>query len=143
MTPFSVQKLLINMSDFNHIKSNIVSSKFSFCTEFEKEMNISQGYFSESIFNYVFSLFVLKEAFCKTNKELIFKQYIEDFEEWNFTNSIEVSDNINKRYKKIVIISKEYMLHMLKMNNDDSDYISRKFESDKVKNFEILKGMYT
>jgi hypothetical protein len=128
MLPFSVDRLLIAMSnDFDLVKKDIVSYKFNFCNEFEKELNLEVGEYSQLVFDYIFNLYNFRQAFGRDE----FRSLIEDVKDMNFSNHSTISDYVSLKYKSFLTIYQKYFMDYFGFKHADPLYMSRKIEGNR------------
>ena len=128
MIPYSVDKLILNMiEDMDTIKKDIVPWKFNFCNEFEKELDLEMGEYSQSVFDYVFNLFFFKQAFGKDG----LKKKIDEIRDLNFYNSQQTCEFFSKQYLEFIILYKKHFMDYFGFSHDDPLHIQRKIDSSK------------
>jgi len=124
MTPFSVQNLCIKMSAIQYLKGqSLVAEKFKFCTEFEKELKIEKGSYSEDIFDFVFNVYNFKKVYTSTK----FKQLLSNFLDLNFLDFTDAKQFIENSYAELVFLNRDYFYSIFKFDHDDPSYIGQKF----------------
>lgn len=113
MTPFSIQNLIQDFIGLNSI--DLVATKFRFCNDFEKELNLPNGDYSESIFDFLFNFFNNKKFFSDHK----FKEIRGILLDVDYLNFSEVKTLINSIYSEIIVKGKDYFLGIMGINKFD------------------------
>jgi hypothetical protein len=140
MLPFIVEKL---MMDFTHemkdIKKDLPKKKYSFCLDFQREMNGVGFDYATMIFDYLFNLYFFRHAF--GSKE--FKNLIEDFKDQDFLKPHLVKEYLYGKkdeqgqiitmgqYYALVVKYKTHFMNYFGFNHDDPLYVARKIHDEK------------
>lgn len=127
MIPFSIQNLFMKLKNFSSVKSNIIEEKFTFCKEFEKELELGSGKYSEDIFDFIYNIFEYKRVF-DGNK---FNKIVSDIFDMNFLEFEEVTEYISSIYIEMVFLNKNYFFDILKLNHDGIEYVEKKYHDNK------------
>ncbi len=128
MLPFTIDKLIMDMDDdMDTISHNIIEWKHQFCVNFERELDLEVGDYSQSVFDYLFNLYFFKKAFGKVE----FKRYLEEFKDINFRNSFQACNYISQKYMEFIVLYKKHFMDYFGFNHEDPLYIQRKIDKDK------------
>lgn len=134
MTPFSVQNLLMSLSNIKDVKDNIVEYKFNFCTEFEKELGLQSSKYSEDVFDFLYNIFDYKKVF----KPIRFSQILSDIFDMDFKSFFVVKEYFTNMYTEMVFLNRDYFFSIFKFDHSDPNYISKKFMENRTENLEKL-----
>lgn len=112
------------MSAIQYLKGqSLVAEKFRFCTDFEKELNIGKGEYSEDIFDFVYNIYNFKKVYTPTR----FRQLLSDFLDLKFLDFVDTKQFIEGSYAEMVFLNRDYFYSIFKFDHDDPVYISTKF----------------
>jgi hypothetical protein len=139
MLPFSVDKMMIEMNhNMEIIKNDTIKWKFKFCNDFEKEMKIEVGEYSHSVFDYLFNLFLFKQAFDKED----FRKYVQEFKNMDFKNAQITCRYISEKYNEFVIKYKKHFMDYFGFKHEDPLYMQRKIESNRKEIYQKMVEYY-
>lgn len=134
MSPFSVQNLCLSLKNISYIKSNLINEKYKFCMEFEKELDIPNGNYSEDVFDFIYNLYDNRRIF----KDSRFTSILSDFISFNFLQFHDVMEYISNIYNEMIFLGKDYFFSIFKFDHEDSNYMNKKFKDNRAENIEKL-----
>lgn len=119
------------MRNPKNVRDNIVEEKYSFCTEFEKEMGLQNGAYSEDIFDFIYNIYSYKRIF----KGKKFEQVLSDVFDMDFSKFVEVSNYIQQIYNEMVYLNRDYFFSVFKFNHEDPDRMGHEFMKNLSENY--------
>jgi len=120
MIPMSVQRLVMELDSTNLKTFDLVESKFNFTLNFESELNLSQGKFSEDLYDYFYNLFTYRKGFRHDR----FKEILEDSMKIDFKQPSLVLRYIDDIYNELLVCNSGYFKSLLKIDNIRPEKIS-------------------
>lgn len=132
MTPFSIQNLCMKMRNIKSIKENITEEKYTFCIDFEKELGLQKGNYSEDLFDFIYNIHDYKKVFLGNR----FNKMISDIFDMDFKNFFIVQEYISNMYNEMVFLNRDYFFSIFKFDHDDPAYIGKKFMENRQDNYD-------
>jgi hypothetical protein len=129
---FCLQRLCLDLRNFQTLDSNFSFFKYNFCIDFEKEIDIPKSQYSEDVFDFLYNIYNHKKVF-KGNK---FKQIQDDFLGLNFNKVIEVGNYINNIYTEMAFYNRDYFYEIFKFDDNDPKKIAESFGKNLQENYD-------